>query len=93
MPRGHVAEWGYISTTLDLSTRWERSASRPARFIPWESAPPPSIHCLGGLGGEAGLDAVEKERTLLGIEPRPLQPLATPTELSRLPFNIQPHTS
>jgi hypothetical protein len=55
--------WRYDSTILDLGTRWRWSASRPDRFTPGEIAP--STDWIGGwVGSRAGLDAVEKRKTL-----------------------------
>jgi hypothetical protein len=60
----------------------ECSASRPGRFTL-------GTHWIGGwVSPRADLDIVEKQKILPlpGIEPRPfsLQPVAMPTELSRL---------
>jgi hypothetical protein len=74
----------FLTSALDGG---EWSASPPSRFTPGQRAP--GTHWMGGwVGHRTDLESVEKRKVmpLPGIEPQPprLQPVAIPTELSRL---------
>jgi hypothetical protein len=66
----------------------ERSDSRPCRFTPRKRAP--GTHWIGGwVSPRARLDAVKrKSRTPAGNRTSAVQPVAIPTELSRILDNI-----
>jgi hypothetical protein len=53
-PWRHIGDWRYCSTFLNLSIKWEWSASCPCHFTPKEIAP------------RASLDTVEKYLALAG---------------------------
>jgi hypothetical protein len=75
----------YRSTLTSALVGGEWSASRPGRFTPGERAP--GTHWIGGwVGPRVGLEAVEKRKflPLPEIETGAVQPVAIPTELSRL---------
>jgi hypothetical protein len=87
MPWSRMGESMYSSTILDVDTDGGYlSASRPSRFTPGDSAP--STHCIGGwVGPRTGLDTVKKINFSYpaGNLTPAIQPVAVPTELSRLP--------
>jgi hypothetical protein len=89
-PWRRVGEWRYSSNILHLGTKWRRVASfTPRPFYPRGNGPRyPLDRRLGGPKSRSGRCGVEKDLLPLpGIEPRSFstQPVATPTELSRLP--------
>jgi hypothetical protein len=81
-----VGERRYSSTILtSVLDGGEWSASHPSRFISSERAP--GTHWIGGwVGPRDGLDVVEKRKTSspAGNRTPAVQPVAIPTELSRL---------
>jgi hypothetical protein len=85
----HEDVWGSGGIAPPFLALWldggEWPTSHPFRFTPTERAP--DIHWIGGrVGPRAGLDAVNRKMSTLGIEHPPSSPLpvAIPTEPCRL---------
>jgi hypothetical protein len=84
-----MGEWRYSSIILDLSTRWRRVVSlTPLQLYPPGKEPPVPVD---KVCPRAGLDAVEKRKMpYLCRDSKPaVQPVAIPTELTRLLYGFR----